>query len=139
MSLVTTARSSSPPSVRHSAAASAVFPEPTGPPRPTRRGPSPPARSCRCGAATSTQSSRLWSGGKVSIPSCEVHLREEVEQRIGRGREPAEMAISAPGGDVLDLGGEPGGERGDGQRVHRQQPLGGGRRAADRQVGGRGR
>jgi urease accessory protein len=36
---VTTARSYSPPSVRHSAAASAVLPEPTGPPSPTRSGP----------------------------------------------------------------------------------------------------
>src|SRR5919199_6372048 len=36
MSLVTAAISNSPPSLRHSSATSAVFPEPTGPPTPNR-------------------------------------------------------------------------------------------------------
>src|SRR5688500_11478406 len=128
MSLVTTARSYSAPRVRHSAAANAVLPEPTGPPRPTRNW--PPCRwPCSYG---STQSSRLWSGGKEPVLPCGVDLGEEVEEGIGDG---GQRAVSARG-DGVDVGGEPGGDGGDGERVHGQQPLGGGRRAADRQIGG---
>ena len=49
MSLVTTASRSSPASARHSAATSAVLPEPTGPPMPIRsaRGPLPAVRAGR--------------------------------------------------------------------------------------------
>src|SRR3954451_9819587 len=94
MSLVTTARSYSLPSVRHSAAARAVLPEPTGPPRPTRSGP-----LRRSAAGASAEECRSWSGDKEKVPSGGVHLGEEAEQGIGRrGEVRAEMAILAPDG-----------------------------------------
>src|SRR3954453_17005251 len=63
-----------------------------------------------------------------------MHLGEEVEEGVRRRRDAAEMAMSAAFGDRVYLRGEAGGERGDGERVHGQQSLGGGRRTADRQV-----
>src|SRR3954466_4875251 len=133
MSLVTTARSYSAPSVRHSAAASAVLPEPTGPPRPTRSGP-----PCRCGARASVwsrlESFRLWSGGKEPVLPCGVQLGEQVEERVGGRRQPGDGGL---GGDRIEVRSETGGEWRHGERVHRQQPLGRSRRATDRQVGGR--
>ena len=131
MSLVTTARSYSAPSVRHSAAASAVLPEPTGPPRPDPQRAAVPVRP--------------WlRRGRRSRPGCGQEAKNlsfraawTSASRSRRGSVAAgRLTGLARVGDGVDLRGEPGGDRGDGERVHGQQPLGGGGRPADRQVGG---
>src|SRR6476620_9611856 len=90
MSLVSTASDSSSRSCLHSAATSAVLPEPTGPPTPTRSG-SPGSRwrlyhskkncgwpSMKCGGMVSL------SGDEQGSLALAMLLRKCIEQRIGQ-------------------------------------------------------
>src|SRR5436309_14644523 len=97
MSLVTTATSSSGASLRQSAATSAVFPLPTGPPTPMRSARSDPADSLAgCG-----------SGGKQTHLHPEMALGGDVEhggRRAGQVFEGAERGSPSLDGDGLDGG-----------------------------------
>ena len=121
------------PSVRQSAAASAVLPEPTGPPSPTRSGP--------CRARDAGGCGRVDVVVQVVIRrqrTCPSVRRGPRRGGRGAGRWPAGQVVRSrrPRGDGVDLGREPRGDGGDGERVEGEQPLRGRRRAADRQVGG---
>src|SRR3954451_23019829 len=112
MSLVTTPRDSRSPSARHSAATSAVLPEPTGPPMPTRSGPASRVR-CACG-------SWLWSPLINSPPgqgsrreqghlAAALPLGEQIEERIAVVRQlrPGTGGRAGRGGGhLLDLVGQ---------------------------------
>src|SRR2546421_12302301 len=90
MSLVTTARRSSAPSARHSAATSAVLPDPTGPPIPMRRA-RVPESSAGCGSTSGCGWVCVLSGRKETHLPGGVDLGGDVGQRcavrgqVGRG------------------------------------------------------
>src|SRR5690349_13393087 len=138
MSLVTTATRRSWARARHRAATSAVLPEPTGPPMPTRtaRGASGRAwwgSSCGCGCVCST------SAGKESYLPCGVVLGGDVEQRRRRGRQvgggPAGVGRGLPG-HLVGLVGEPREQGVHLVRIEAQQPDRRARRAGGRVVRG---
>jgi hypothetical protein len=83
-----------------------------------------------------------WAGdGRATeepVLPCGVHLGEEVEERVrGGGRVGGGRQGDGGGRHLVDVGGQAGRQGGDSERVHGQQPLRGGGRAADAEVGGR--
>src|SRR5919202_937301 len=143
MSFVTTPIESRSPRVRQSAATRAVFPEPTGPPMPSRSGP-PVRAACACGSLAwwMPMVSSWWLPdgrlrGEQSVGAAGMPLREQVEERIrvvGQAREAAGAGRGPSGrgrlpGDGVDVARELEGHDGDLDGVERQEALRGRRRA----------
>ena len=137
MSLVSTASDSSSRSCRHSAATSAVLPEPTGPPMPMRSG-SPGCARTRGRSVWSCGWPSMKCGGMVSLSGDEQGIA-----RVRRAAAPGRRAEDRTGrrapwpasrGGVLAQRRQLERQRGDVARVEGQQPLRGRRRTRHRGV-----
>src|SRR5690349_5401101 len=147
MSFVTTASDRSWARAWQSAATSAVFPEPTGPPMPIRSGRAVSGRAA-CGSSSgcgwvcggsSVPCGRSWSGRKETHLPGGVVLGTDVEQRSAVRGQVVGLAVGEAGtdrGGGVAVGRERGEYRLDRVGVERQQSHGRGGRPGDRTIGG---